>query len=192
LDLCAAPGGKTAQIAHAGADVVALDVSASRLRRLTGNLDRLGLKAQTHVGSACDFDPEQLFDAVLVDAPCSSTGTIRRHPDVAWTKTPADVTKLAKLQFDLLSKAASFVKAGGTLVFSNCSLLEEEGEALAGRALDEIPSLKLSPVNPNELPQMAGLIAPEGWIRTTPADFSTDRPQTSGMDGFFAVRFSVV
>jgi 16S rRNA (cytosine967-C5)-methyltransferase len=191
LDLCAAPGGKTAQIAHAGAQVTAVDVSASRLRRLQGNLSRLGLQAETWAGSAFDFKPEELFDEVLIDAPCSSTGTIRRHPDVAWTKQPADVKKLAKLQYDLLAKSVEFVKPGGMLVFSNCSLLAEEGEELAHRALREVPGVNLSRISPSELPGLESLVTSDGFLRSTPADLRMETPETSGMDGFFAARFSV-
>ncbi len=191
LDLCAAPGGKTAQMVHAGADVTAVDLSASRLRRLTGNLARLGLSAKTWQGNAFDYQPETLFDAVLLDAPCSSTGTIRRHPDVAWTKSPQDVAKLAKLQFDMLVKAVEFVKPGGVLVFSNCSLLAAEGESLAKRAASEITALEPYPVMPDELPGLESLVTTEGWLRSTPADMVLGRPEISGMDGFFAARFRV-
>ncbi len=189
LDLCAAPGGKTAQLALAGGTVTALDLSASRLKRLAGNLARLKLDVQTCHGSAFDYEPHALFDAVLLDAPCSSTGTIRRHPDVAWTKSPDDVAKLAKLQFDMLAKAVEFVKPGGVLVFSNCSLLAQEGEDLAKRALLEIGGLKPFPVSADELPGIEALVTPEGWLRSTPADLPLDRPEISGMDGFFAARF---
>ncbi len=189
LDLCAAPGGKTAQMVQAGADVTAVDLSASRLKRLTGNLARLGLSAKTWQGNAFDFKPEQLFDAVLLDAPCSSTGTIRRHPDVAWTKSPQDVDKLARLQFDMLEKAVEFVKPGGVLVFSNCSLLAEEGEELAKRAAANIPAILPFPVANSELPGLETLITTEGWLRSTPADLVQNRPEISGMDGFFAARF---
>ena len=191
LDLCAAPGGKTAQMVQAGGNVTAVDLSASRLRRLTGNLARLELSAKTWQGNAFDFKPESLFDAVLLDAPCSSTGTIRRHPDVAWTKSPQDVAKLAKLQFDMLGKAVEFVRPGGVLVFSNCSLLAVEGEALAKRAASEIAALEPYPVTPQELPGLETLVTTEGWLRSTPADMVLGRPEISGMDGFFAARFRV-
>ncbi len=191
LDLCAAPGGKTAQMVQAGADVTAVDLSASRLKRLAGNLARLGLSAKTWQGNAFDFAPHEKFDAVLLDAPCSSTGTIRRHPDVAWTKSPQDVAKLAKLQFDLLEKAAGFVKPGGVLVFSNCSLLAVEGEALARRAAGGITALEPYPVAREDLPGLETLVSTEGWLRSTPADMVLGRPEISGMDGFFAARFRV-
>ena len=189
LDLCAAPGGKTAQLALAGAHVTAVDLSASRLKRLAGNLARLQLPVKTWQGSAFHFAPDEKFDAVLVDAPCSSTGTIRRHPDVAWTKSPKDVSKLAELQFSMLAKAAEFVKPGGVLVFSNCSLLAEEGEDLARRAEAEIPALQADPVKAGELQGLEELVTPEGWLRSTPADMIRDRLEVSGMDGFFAARF---
>lgn len=192
LDLCAAPGGKTAQIALAGAQVTAVDVSASRLRRLQSNLARLGLEAQSYVGSAFDYQPAELFDCVLLDAPCSSTGTIRRHPDVAWTKQPSDVTKLARLQYDLMAKAADFVRPGGILVFSNCSLLAEEGEDIAQRVLAAVPRTTLSRIDPSELPGMETLVTGEGFLRSTPADLEMALREISGMDGFFAARFSVV
>ena len=168
LDLCAAPGGKTAQMAHAGADVTAVDLSASRLKRLNSNMARLGLTVKTWQGDAFDFNPGALFDAVLLDAPCSSTGTIRRHPDVAWTKSPQDVAKLAALQFKMLTKAAEFVKPGGVLVFSNCSLLAEEGEHIAMRAASEIGALEPFPVTASELPGMEALATREAGSARRP------------------------
>ena len=149
-------------------------------------VDALGEPVGEPVGHAGD-DP----NAVLLDAPCSSTGTIRRHPDVAWTKSPQDVAKLAKLQFDMLGKAVEFVRPGGVLVFSNCSLLAVEGEALAKRAASEIAALEPYPVTPQELPGLETLVTTEGWLRSTPADMVLGRPEISGMDGFFAARFRV-
>ncbi|MGL4488759.1 MAG: RsmB/NOP family class I SAM-dependent RNA methyltransferase [Rhizobiaceae bacterium] len=188
-DLCAAPGGKTALLAMLGAEVTALDLSASRLKRLRSNLERLKLTAETHVGSLLEYKPDVLFDAVLLDAPCSSTGTIRRHPDVAWTKSRADVEKLADLQFKLLAYAATLVKPGGLLLFSNCSLLPLEGEALAGRAIAEITGIRADAILPSELPGLESLIDANGWLRSTPADLVMNDPAVSGMDGFFATRF---
>ncbi|MDP3310489.1 MAG: 16S rRNA (cytosine(967)-C(5))-methyltransferase RsmB, partial [Polaromonas sp.] len=127
LDACAAPGGKTAQLVSAGARVTAMDASKSRIKRLEGNLARLGLSAEIVNADILTYDPPRLFDAVLLDAPCSSTGTIRRHPDVLWTKTPDDIAKLAELQFRLLMRAVTMVRPGGTIVFSNCSLDPSEG-----------------------------------------------------------------
>jgi 16S rRNA (cytosine967-C5)-methyltransferase len=188
-DLCAAPGGKTAMLATLGANVTALDLSASRLKRLHSNLARLKLNAETHVGSLLDYKPEQLFDAVLLDAPCSSTGTIRRHPDVAWTKSRQDVEKLADLQFRLLAHAATLVKPGGTLLFSNCSLMPVEGETLAEKATQQIAGIRPHPIQPSELAGLESLIDKNGWLRSTPADMQMGDPSISGMDGFFAARF---
>ena len=188
-DLCAAPGGKTAQIAAAGAKVTALDVSASRLKRLSANFDRLGLKAETVAASLFDWQADAVFDAVLLDAPCSSTGTIRRHPDVAWTKSPQDISKLADLQFRMIARAMTLVRPGGILLFSNCSLLKEEGEDLYARVQREIPELKPDPIGLSELPGLEFLISQDGCLRSTPADLVFDETANSGMDGFFAARF---
>lgn len=188
-DLCAAPGGKTASMVHAGAKVTAVDMSASRLKRLDANLARLGFEADTAVFNLLDFKPAELFDAVLLDAPCSSTGTVRRHPDVLWAKTPEDIEKLAALQLRLLKHCVSMVKVSGTLVFSNCSLDALEGEDLVAQFLSEQQNIALSPIQPEELPGLTQLISKEGYLRTTPADLDLGRPEMSGMDGFFAVRF---
>jgi 16S rRNA (cytosine967-C5)-methyltransferase len=188
-DLCAAPGGKTALLASLGANVTALDLSASRLKRLHANMTRLNLNVETHVGSLLEYKPEQLFDAVLLDAPCSSTGTIRRHPDVAWTKSRQDVEKLADLQFKLLAHATTLVKPGGTILFSNCSLLPLEGEMLAAKATKEIAGIRPDPILPTEIPGLEYLIDTNGWLRSTPADMQMGEASISGMDGFFAARF---
>jgi 16S rRNA (cytosine967-C5)-methyltransferase len=189
LDVCAAPGGKTALLAHAGAHVTALDVSHSRMKRLKLNMERLKLDVKTHVSSVFDYQPPQLFDAVLLDAPCSSTGTMRRHPDVAWTKTPQDVAKLADLQFKMMNHAAQFVKSGGVLVFSNCSLLPIEGEDMVTRLLFENDRLRLAPLAPPHFTGFEHLISPQGWLRSTPADLPLLDKALSGMDGFFAACF---
>jgi 16S rRNA (cytosine967-C5)-methyltransferase len=188
-DLCAAPGGKTAAMALAGAQVTAVDMSASRLKRLRANLARLKLTAEAVLSNLLDCKPDELFDAVLLDAPCSSTGTARRHPDVVWTKTPEDIAKLAKLQLKLLSHAATLVKPGGTLLFSNCSLDPLEGEEVAKLFLSAQSNYRATPVEPSELPGMDGLISPEGWLRTTPSNLDLGSGEISGMDGFFAARF---
>ncbi|AQS42335.1 MAG: Ribosomal RNA small subunit methyltransferase B [Candidatus Tokpelaia hoelldobleri] len=145
-DLCAAPGGKTAQLALAGAKVTAVDLSASRLQRLVLNMARLHLSVETWAGDMRKWQPEQLFDAVLLDAPCSSTGTIRRHPDILWTKDEADVQKLAGVQADLLDHAVRLVRPGGTVVFSNCSLSRQEGEELIRAFVDRHANVQLLPV----------------------------------------------
>lgn len=188
-DLCAAPGGKTASLVLQGARVTAVDMSASRLKRLQNNLSRLGLAAETRIANLLDFKPAVPLDAVLLDAPCSSTGTIRRHPDVAWTKTLEDVEKLAALQLSLLRHCMSLVRPGGVILFSNCSLDRLEGEELTARFLSEEGNAESLAFLPGELPGFAHLIDQEGRLRTTPADLDLGRPEISGMDGFYAARF---
>ncbi len=187
-DLCAAPGGKTAQLIHAGADVTAVDLSKSRLKRLAENLKRLRLEAQIVESDIRKFEPETPFDAILIDAPCSSTGTVRRHPDVPWTKTPEDIEKLANLQRALLDHAVTLVKPGGRIVFSNCSLDPTEGEAMLEAFLAETPHVALDPIQPDELPGIASFVTPQGFLRTTPADRLGEEPLAQGLDGFFAAR----
>lgn len=187
-DLCAAPGGKTAQLIHAGADVTALDVSRNRLKRLKANLQRLSLEATLVEGDLAKFEPIQPFDAVLLDAPCSSTGTIRRHPDVAWTKSPEEIAKLASVQARMLGAAVRLVKPGGRIVFSNCSLDPLEGEHLVEKVLAERSDVELDPIDATEFPHLASFVSPEGFVRTTPADLPHADPALSGMDGFFAAR----
>lgn len=187
-DLCAAPGGKTAQLILAGAKVTAVDTSKSRLARLGQNLERLGMNAEVIQSDLLDYSPTELFDAVLLDAPCSSTGTVRRHPDVPWTKTPADIDKLANLQYRLLEKAVTLLKPGGCVVFSNCSLDPLEGEELHSAFLSEAKGIVGDPIRPDEVPGIASFVTPKGTLRTTPAGFSLDNPMLSGLDGFFAAR----
>jgi 16S rRNA (cytosine967-C5)-methyltransferase len=186
-DLCAAPGGKTAQLACAGASVTAVDSSQTRLGLLRENLDRLGLKAELVVGDAAAFRPEEAFDAVLLDAPCSSTGTIRRHPDIPYLKSPKDIEALSALQGRLLDNAASLLKPGGRLVFSTCSLEPEEGEAQIASLLVRNETLRLDQVGKDELGE-AEWIEPSGCLRTFPYELKLDTPEWSGMDGFFAAR----
>jgi 16S rRNA (cytosine967-C5)-methyltransferase len=188
-DLCAAPGGKTAQLALAGADVTALDASKNRLARLARNLERLQLKAEVAQADVLTYQPEKLFDAILLDAPCSSTGTVRRHPDVPWTKSPGDIEKLAALQAKMLVAAAKLVKPGGRLVFSNCSLDPAEGEELYRAFLAETPDVEHEPVRPGEIAGADEFLTEEGGLRTTPADMRLKTPAISGLDGFFAARF---
>ncbi|KUM24374.1 MFS transporter [Mesorhizobium loti] len=187
-DLCAAPGGKTAQLILAGANVTAVDTSKNRLARLEQNLDRLGLSAELVQTDLLDYQPVELFDAVLLDAPCSSTGTVRRHPDVPWTKTMADVEKLAALQRRLLAHAVSLVKPGGRIVFSNCSLDPIEGEDLYRAFLAETSGVDADPIQPGEFAGLDPFLTPEGTLRTTPADMMLGPPGISGLDGFFAAR----
>lgn len=178
-DLCAAPGGKTAQLALAGAKVTALDQSGNRLRRLRENLDRLGLHAETVEVNMMKYQPEQLFDAVLLDAPCSSTGTLRKHPDVCWTKDKNDIAKLATLQGQMLRHALTLVDSGGIVVFSNCSLDPSEGEEMIAQVLAENPGIERVAVRKEDWPSMEAAITAEGDLRTTPDMFG-------GVDGFFS------
>ena len=187
-DLCAAPGGKTAQLALAGAEVIALDQSGNRLKRLVGNLDRLGLSATAVEANMADYKPDDLFDAVLLDAPCSSTGTIRRHPDVLWTKGPEDIEKLARLQERLLRHALTLVKPGGELVFSNCSLDPSEGEEMIVRVLADNPAWQVVPVDPADWPGLETAVSTRGEFRTTPAMLPPTDTHAGGLDGFYAVR----
>jgi len=186
VDLCAAPGGKTAQLVLAGANVTALDQSASRLKRLQGNLARLGLEAATQEINMADFRAEELYDAALLDAPCSSTGTIRRHPDVLWTKGPEDIEKLALLQEKLLRHALTLVKPGGLVVFSNCSLDKREGEEVAERVLTDRGCGRVA-VDPADWPGLEDAITPLGEFRTTPAMIPPQDGFSGGLDGFYAV-----
>jgi 16S rRNA (cytosine967-C5)-methyltransferase len=185
-DLCAAPGGKTAQLILAGASVTALDQSATRLKRLNSNLDRLKFKAETVLANAAHWQPDDLFDAVLLDAPCSSTGTTRRHPDVLWTKGPDDIRKLAQVQDNLLRHALTLVKPGGLVVFSNCSLDPSEGEDLVAHLLSEINSVERVPIHPQTWPGLENAITSLGEFRTTPAMLESVGTVAGGMDGFFA------
>ncbi|MDL2406465.1 RsmB/NOP family class I SAM-dependent RNA methyltransferase [Rhizobium calliandrae] len=187
VDLCAAPGGKTAQLIVAGGRVTALDQSANRLKRLSTNLARLGLEAETVAGDMAKFQPEDLFDAALLDAPCSSTGTTRRHPDVLWTKGPEDIAKLAGLQERLLRHALTLVRPGGLVVFSNCSLDPEEGEDLVARVLAETDMAERVPIKPEDWPGLEAAISRLGAFRTTPDMLPLSGGFASGLDGFFAV-----
>lgn len=187
-DLCAAPGGKTAQLILAGASVTAIDTSKNRLARLRQNLDRLGLSADVVQADLLKFEPKELFDAVLLDAPCSSTGTVRRHPDVPWSKTPDDIVKLAELQRRLLAKAVAITKPGSTIVFSNCSLDPIEGEDLLSGFLAETPGLRLDPISISEVADIAPFVTEQGTLRTTPAGLKLGSASLSGLDGFFAAR----
>ena len=186
-DLCAAPGGKTAQLANAGAKVMAVDRSARRLQRLEDNMKRLNLDVDIRVADALDLD-EEPFDAVLLDAPCSATGTIRRHPDVAWTKRAADVGKLADLQRRLLDKAAILVRPGGRLVYCTCSLEPEEGENQIEAFLARQPLFSRLPVEAGEVGGAAELLDAQGDVRTLPCHFADLGARQGGLDGFYVAR----
>ena len=188
-DLCAAPGGKTAGLALAGADVTAVDISAGRLQRLAGNLARLQLAADLVAADVLAWTPAERFDAVLLDAPCSATGTIRRHPDIPWIKRPDDIAGLADLQFRLIERAAGLLKPGGILVYCTCSLEPEEGEAHLTRLATRNHELTLVPVEPGELTGLAETRTPEGAVRTLPSHLPNPEPRLAGLDGFFIVRW---
>jgi 16S rRNA (cytosine967-C5)-methyltransferase len=188
-DLCAAPGGKTAQLAQAGAKVTALDRSPVRMARLRDNLARLTLEAETVVADAVEWPGlADGFDGVLVDAPCTSTGTIRRHPDVAWLRQEADIAALAALQGRLLRKAAGLLKSGGTLVYCTCSLEPEEGEAAIAALLAEEPALRRAPIKAEDVAGLSDLVTPEGDLRTLPSHLPHADPRLAGLDGFYAAR----
>ena len=180
-DLCAAPGGKTLQLAAAGAEVTAIDISAPRMARLEENLARCGLQARTEVADALIWRPEAPLDAVLLDAPCSATGTIRRHPDLPHAKTAAGLKPLFALQAEMIDHALELLAPGGRLVFCTCSLLPEEGEAQLAGALARHPGLRVDPAAlalPGVEPEW---IDPAGGLRLRP-DFWAGR---GGIDGFF-------
>lgn len=197
LDLCAAPGGKTAQLANAGARVTALEASKSRLSRLQENLRRLKLNATCEHADMLVWEPKEPVDLVLLDAPCSSTGTVRRHPDVQWTKSPEAITQLAEVQKTMIQRAAEFVKPGGLLVFANCSVDRAEGEDLLADIKAQLPLLEPVPIEASEVFDLAEIVNRQGAIRTLPCHLSTLADQTGdprygGMDGFFCARFRKV
>lgn len=179
LDLCAAPGGKTLQLADAGAVVTALDISAPRMERVRENLARTGLAANLVVADALHWQPEARFDAILLDAPCSATGTLRRHPDLPFLKDGSELADLVPLQAALLDRALGWLKPGGRLVFCTCSLLPAEGEDQLAAALARHPGLV---VQRPSLPWVqAEWVTESGALRLRP-DFWADQ---GGMDGFF-------
>ncbi len=182
-DLCAAPGGKTAQLAAAGADVTAIDRDARRLSRLRENLGRLKLQANCVQEDALIWRPREKLDAVLLDAPCSATGTIRRHPDVLHLKRPRDVQALAEGQVALARAASAMLRPGGRLIYAVCSLQPEEGEEQIGRFAAF--GLSLLPFTQTELGFMPEALTAEGTLRTDPAQWA----DKGGIDGFFCARF---
>lgn len=183
-DLCAAPGGKTMQIAASGAATLAVEASGKRLKRVEANLQRTGLAAQLINADAIQWRPDVLLDGVLLDAPCTATGTLRRRPDTAFAKQDGDVGSLARIQDALLDAAAEMVRPGGRIVYCTCSLEADEGEGRIAAILARRSDLHLDPVNPDELPGLEGAITPDGAVRTRP-DLWTDR---GGLDGFYMAR----
>jgi 16S rRNA (cytosine967-C5)-methyltransferase len=188
-DLCAAPGGKTAQLAFAGANVTAVDRSPARITRLRENLARLSLDAETVAADALEWDGGP-FDAVLVDAPCSSTGTIRRHPDVPWLKSEADVSVLTSLQQRLLDRAVGLLRPGATLVYCVCSLEPEEGENQIMALLARDPRVVRKPISPQDVFDRAEFVTPAGDLRTLPLHLVDPDPRWGGLDGFYATRLT--
>ena len=186
-DLCAAPGGKTAQLAQSGARVTAVDRSANRLGRVRDNLMRLGLSADMIAADATEWQGSP-FDAVLVDAPCSSSGTIRRHPDVGWLKSEADLAQLIALQRRLLERAVSLTKPGGQIVYCVCSLEPEEGEQQIEALLASEAGVRRKPIGAGEIAGSAEFLSPHGDLRTLPSHWPDPDPRMSGLDGFFAAR----
>lgn len=184
IDLCAAPGGKTAQLAAAGAEVTAVDRSAARLARLRANLRRLGLEAQVVEADAAAWRPDRPADAVLLDAPCTATGTIRRHPDIARIKTAGDVARMAAVQDRLLRAAVEMTAPGGRLVYATCSLQPEEGPDRIAALLQEGAPVRLDGISATELPGLSGAIRPDGMVRTLPCHWN----ELGGIDGFFIAR----
>ena len=189
-DLCAAPGGKTAQLAAGGARVTAVDNSASRVSRLVENLTRLNLSAQVDVvtDEIETWAPPGGFDAVLLDAPCTATGTLRRHPDILHLKTAQDIVRLAGTQARLLRHAAALVKPGGLLVYCTCSLEPEEGADQIERFLVETPDFERIPVIPDEIGGQPAWITLAGDLRTLPFHLPNPEPGLAGIDGFYAAR----
>jgi 16S rRNA (cytosine967-C5)-methyltransferase len=182
VDLCAAPGGKTLQLAAAGAKVVAVDRSAGRIKRVSENLARTGLGAEVVVADAAEWRDGRGFDAVLLDAPCSATGTFRRHPDVLWVASPADIPKLAQVQAKLLDSAARRVKPGGRLVYCVCSLEPEEGEGQVAAFLARTPGFTLDPIAPGEGGAPEASLRNDGTLRILP------HHREGGTDGFYVAR----
>ncbi|MHA6287946.1 RsmB/NOP family class I SAM-dependent RNA methyltransferase [Maricaulis sp. CAU 1757] len=185
IDLCAAPGGKTLQLAAMGAKVTAVDNSDKRLDRLRENLARTGLEAEIVVSDARRYRPQTLADNVLLDAPCTATGTLRRHPEAVALKKPQDVKVLQKLQLEMASAATRMLRPGGTLVLCTCSLQPEEGEELAGQLTAQRRDLKPVAIQDGECPGFESAITRQGWLRLTPGLWA----DKGGMDGFFIARF---
>ncbi|UPJ49923.1 MFS transporter [Bradyrhizobium sp. 200] len=195
VDLCAAPGGKTAQLAQAGARVTAVDRSPARMARLRDNLARLSLQADDVVTDAAEWSGlgnadlgNGGFDGVLVDAPCTSTGTIRRHPDVAWLRQEADIAALSALQKRLLQRAVALLKPGGTLVYCTCSLEPEEGEQAIASLLATESDMRRGPIEVGEVAGLSEIVTANGDLRTLPCHLPHTDPRLGGLDGFYAAR----
>jgi 16S rRNA (cytosine967-C5)-methyltransferase len=195
VDLCAAPGGKTAQLALAGARVTAVDRSPNRMARLRDNFVRLALETEAVVADAGEWQGGNQggnngggFDGILVDAPCTSTGTIRRHPDVAWLRQEVDIRALVSLQKRLLEKAVTLLRPGGTLVYCTCSLEPEEGEQAISALLASEPAVRRAPIEAGEVSGLGEILTAAGDLRTLPCHLPHPDPRLGGLDGFYAAR----
>lgn len=187
LDLCAAPGGKTAQLIKAGYKVTALDSDGTRLLRLKQNMERLGYTPGVVEADAANYDPTSPFDGILLDAPCSATGTFRRHPEVLWNRSARDIAGRVTLQQALLTNAFRCLAPGGTLIYCVCSLEAAEGEQQVTWALNALPGLELWPIASGEMAGLDQAVSVEGLVRTHPA--MSPGNGNAGMDGFFVARF---
>jgi 16S rRNA (cytosine967-C5)-methyltransferase len=183
--LCAAPGGKTAQLCASGAKVIAVDRSAERVKRLKENMTRLHFDIETVIADGATWQPSAPVDAVLLDAPCTATGTIRHQPDILHLKEPKDQEKLAALQRRLIANAATMLKPGGILIYCTCSIQKAESEAQVDWALSQNLPLKLSPITPDEIPGITEMLTERGELRCLPHHWK----DAGGMDGFYVVRF---
>lgn len=185
IDLCAAPGGKTAQLIAAGANVTAVESARKRVDRLRRNLKRLGMKADLQLADGRKFVPDFPVDAVLLDAPCSATGTLRRRPDILANRTPEDITALQSVQWELATTALGWLKPGGHLVYATCSLQPEEGEAVIEAILKAGDgAVEISPITADEAGDFAASIRPDGTMRILPSDYAN----IGGVDGFYIAR----
>ena len=191
VDLCAAPGGKTAQLVHSGAQVTAVDRSPARMARLRDNLGRLSLNAEFVVADGAEWLGQNHgggFDGILIDAPCTSTGTIRRHPDIGWLRQESDIAPLAAAQKRLLQRAVSALKPGGMLVYCTCSLEPEEGEQAIAELLKSEAAMQRVPVEASEVAGLSEILNPDGDLRTLPCHLPHPDPRLGGLDGFYAAR----
>jgi 16S rRNA (cytosine967-C5)-methyltransferase len=188
LDLCAAPGGKTAQLIFAGAHVTAIDRSPARINRLRNNLERLALSAECIAADALEWQPAMAFDAVLIDAPCSSTGTIRRHPDIPWLKSEADIGVLTGVQRRLIDRAVEMLKPGGLIIYCVCSLEPEEGIDQITALLARDARCARKPILAGEVSGQTDFLTDDGDLRTLPFHLPDPDPQWGGLDGFYIAR----
>lgn len=187
-DLCAAPGGKTLQLAAAGARVLAVDIKGERLKLVAENLHRTRLTAETVKADVLTWKPAEKADAILLDAPCTATGTIRRHPDIPWSKSEDDVAAMARLQARMIDQAVGLLKDDGLLVYATCSLQPEEGEKQIEAALARHPRLRRVAIEPHEIGGLKEAVNKSGDLRTLPSLW----PDKGGMDGFFAARLRLL